>query len=80
MKGDGTPTKLAVVLKQSASALSLVAASGIVHLSEGGAERGGALFTRIILEQRVDPDNEGENHWQRQDWPVTGASAASMLG
>ena len=52
MKGDGTPTKPAMVLKQSASALSLVAASGIVHLSEGGAERGGALFTRISLEQR----------------------------
>ena len=71
--------KPAMVLKQS-SALSLVAASGIVHLSEGGAERGGSLFTRISLEQRVDPDNEGEYHRQRKDWPVTGTSAASMLG
>jgi len=50
MKGDGTPMQPAKFLKRSAPAPSLVAESEIIHLSEGDAERGGALFAWIILE------------------------------
>lgn len=62
MKGDRTIMQPARILKQGAPVLSLVAESGNIHLSEGYAERGGDLFTRISLEQRVDPDNGGGHH------------------